>query len=98
MEKDIPPGITTLTFSGQTFRIQTTVPLHIILGLKSQNRIRMAFRAADGSGSGMGSASASSGDDVSIYWVDWATDIYTGPPPEEEWSGILHTESGFTEK
>lgn len=97
MEKDVPVGTTTITFWGQTFRIQTTVPLHVALGVKSPTRIKMSFRVAS-SGAGAMPSSASSGEEVVIYWVDWETNIYLGPPPDEEWSEILLTESGFTEK
>lgn len=93
LEKTLLPGVTTLNYWGQTLRFTTDVPIRVSLLAIGEGRIRLQFSRY---GSLEGGASGTS--DVLIQWENWDNEIYSGPAPDDPWSGILNTESGFTEK
>jgi len=96
MEKKILPGSpVVVTYAGQNLRFSTPTAIVIRLEPLTETQIRLTVRPY---GSAGGAQGASSQNDLIIYWEDFGTNVYTGPPPEEEWTGILLTESGFTEK
>ena len=98
LEKDIIPGITHLSYAGQSFVFETSVLIHVSFVSKGFTFIELKFKTQPAAGSRGGASQASPDDQIAIHWNEWEVDIYTGPPPLEEWEGILHTESGFTEK
>lgn len=98
LEKDLFPGTTSLSYAGQNFVFKTSVPIHVSFVSKGFTLIELKFKVQTAAG-GRGASSNSSPDDqIAIYWNEWGVDVYNGPPPIQEWEGILNTESGFTEK
>jgi hypothetical protein len=95
LDKKLSPGVTDVTYAGQTLRFSTPVPLVIRFEPQTITQIKLTVRAY---GSPAGGAQGVSGGQLSIYWQNWDTDVYSGPPPSADWEGILNTESGFTEK
>lgn len=96
LQKKINPGVTTISYAGQDLRFTTAVPLVVRLEPLSTTRIKLTV-SAYGAPAGGGHAAAPA--DLNIYWENWDSDVYTGPPPtSDDWEGVLNTESGFTEK
>jgi hypothetical protein len=90
----VSPGQTTLHYAGQDLRFTTDVALKIELSAPEPGKIRLTVMAR-----GVPPGSSSANTQIQIYWENWDNEIYEGPPPVgEPWSGILLTESGFTEK
>ncbi|GEM_PF-1628736 len=98
MEKDIYPGTTYVDYAGQTFRFVTSVTLHIKMVPKGASVIQFSFKARHSAGGQGGPGQVSGDSQVNIFWQNWNSGIYEGPPPAEEWMGMLNTESGYTEK
>ncbi|UCG50654.1 MAG: hypothetical protein JSW58_10630 [Candidatus Latescibacterota bacterium] len=94
MQKAIPQGITTVEYAQQTLVFTTSVPLIANFQFISENEIEVRVRTRS-SGQQGGNAP---GNILRIWWEEGDEFIYDGEPPEEEWSGILLTEGGFTEK
>lgn len=93
METAVHPGQTTIHYAGQALKFTTDVALKIHLSAPEPGKVKLVVTARGFAGSGSAPASP-----ILIYWENWDKEIYTGPPPTEPWSGILLTESGFTEK
>lgn len=96
--KTLFPGVTTIEYAGQSLRFETQVPLRVGLSPVSMTEIRLRFSSTR---STAGGAQGVQGEDnVQAIWVDWNSELYSGPAPPTwaEWDGILNTESGFTEK
>ena len=94
LETGVAPGQTTLYYAGQALRFTTDVALKISLSAPEPGKIKLVVKARGVPGGGSAPVST-----IQIYWENWDNEIYAGPPPVgEEWSGILLTESGFTEK
>jgi hypothetical protein len=98
LEKDIFPGVSHVNYAGQNFTFNTPVPLHVSFVTKGFTIIELKFKVYPSAGSRGGASQASPDDQIAIYWNEWSVNVYAGPPPLEEWEGLLHTESGFTEK
>lgn len=98
LEKDLLPGITTISYAGQSFVFETAVPLHVSFVSKGFTLIELKFKVYSTAASRGGALPASPNDQIAIHWNEWNVDVYTGPPPLGVWEGILNTESGFTEK
>jgi len=98
LEKDIFPGVTHLNYAGQHFRFETTVIIHVSLLSLGPTELQMKLKAYPQSGPSGGGQAVSPSDQLTIVWEDWGSDVYNGTPPAKEWTGILDTESGFTEK
>ena len=96
LEKTLMPGVTVIDYADQHLRFTTAVPLQLRLLPLDATHIQLQFRARGIQQPGGGSAPSSQ--TVEIFWEDWNNDIYSGSAPEGWWSGILATESGFTEK
>jgi len=94
VQKIIYPGVTTVEYASETLVFTTSVPL--VAGFKfiSSNEIEVTVRTHTSGRPG----SNAPGNILRIYWQDEDRFIYDGEPPEDEWSGILLTEGGFTEK
>lgn len=94
IETSVPPGVTTLHYAGQDLKFTTDVALKIELSAPEPGKIQLIVKAR-----GVPPGASSANTEVQIYWENWDNEIYAGPPPVgEPWSGILLTESGFTEK
>jgi hypothetical protein len=94
LQKTIYPGITTVEYASQTLVFTTSVTLLAKFQFVSANEIEVSIRTHTG---GRAAANAP-GSMLRIYWQDEDLDIYDGEPPDDEWTGILLTEGGFTEK
>lgn len=94
LEKTILPGTTTISYAGQNLRFTTEVHLRVKLLAISPTQTAISVRVHGGI-----PVNPAPGDDaVEIYWSNFDEDLYSGPPPTEEWGGVLNSESGFTEK
>jgi hypothetical protein len=99
LEKDILPGVTYVTYAGQNFRFETTVVIHVSLIPRDFNLIELRFKSARStSNPSIPAMGVSPNAQISINWENWNSVVYSGSPPPNEWQGLLHTESGFTEK
>jgi hypothetical protein len=94
MQKIIYPGATTVEYASETLVFTTSVPLLAKFHFISANEIEVSVRTHAGGRAGTNAP----GNMLRIYWQDEDRIIYEGEPPEEEWTGILLTEGGFTEK
>jgi len=88
------PGITTILYADETFVFTTTVKLSARFEWIGGNQIRILVRTTTTPREGMQLAP---GQALRIYWEDEDEVLYDGTPPTE-WSGIVLTEGGFTEK
>lgn len=95
MVKKIPAGTTVVQYYGQALRFTTQDPLRLQFDPLSPETFRLTVRVMGG-GSGPGAGY----NVLDIFWTDFGTTVYNGPPPpsNEPWQGVLNTESGFTEK
>lgn len=96
IEKKIPPGVTTISYGGQSLRF--TAPITIVIKLEPVTLTQIKLSVwAYGSGSG---AQTAQGPNLDIYWINFSNTIYSGPTPPDSapWQGLLDTESGYTEK
>ena len=94
LQKIIYPGATTVEYAGETLVFTTSVALVANFHFISVNEIEVIVRTHSG---GRATTNAP-GNMLRIYWQDEDRFIYDGEPPEDEWTGILLTEGGFTEK
>jgi len=88
------PGVTSVLYAGETFVFTTTVKLSAKFEWIGGNQIRIQVRTSSTPRQGMELAP---GQALRIYWEDEDETLYDGTPPSE-WSGIVLTEGGFTEK
>ena len=90
VEKIAPGGnTTTLTYAGQTFRVNATAALKLRFEMLSPTEIRIYLSTTDGS----------STTKCSVYWVDFQKYIFTGVVPiDPPWQGDLDTEGGFVDR
>ncbi len=93
LETGVPAGQTTLHYAGQALKFTTDVALKISLSAPEPGKVKLVVKAR-----GVPAGGSSSNTKVEIFWENWNNEIYAGPPPADAWSGILLTESGFTEK
>ena len=94
MQKIIYPGVTTVEYASETLVFTTSVALVAKFQFVSPNEIEVTVRTHS---SGRAGTSAP-GNMLRIYWQEEDLWLYDGEPPEDEWTGILQTEGGFTEK
>jgi hypothetical protein len=98
VQKYIPKGTTQVDYAGESFLFVTTVPLQVTFAPAGENKIRLTFRTV-APARGVGGPKISLYENyVQVHWIEWNTDVFSGEPPEGAWSGILDTESGYTEK
>ncbi|MBI4720485.1 MAG: hypothetical protein HY770_04565 [Chitinivibrionia bacterium] len=98
LERDIYPGVTNISYAGQSFRFETTVTIHVSLIPRGANLIELRFKVHQGTTTRTPVMAASPNMQIEIDWVNWNNTIFSGTPPPDGWEGLLHTESGFTEK
>ena len=89
------PGVTDVLYAGQTFVITSPVKLSIKFETISWTEIKITIKAGP---SHRTNVSAAPGQTLRIYWEEGDEVIFEGDPPSEEWTGIVLTEGGFTEK
>jgi hypothetical protein len=94
LQKVIYPGVTTVEYASETLVFTTSVALFAKFQCVSENEIEVTVRSHS---SGRAVTNAP-GNMLRIYWQEEDRLIYDGEPPEDEWTGILQTEGGFTEK
>jgi hypothetical protein len=94
VEKKVQVGTSVVHYAGQSLRFTTPVALIVKLSPVSATEFRLVVSEYGANGPSAGYLV------VEIYWEDFGSDVYTGPPPPESepWDGVLNTESGFTEK
>jgi hypothetical protein len=89
LEKTATGGTTTLTYAGQTFKVNTSAAVRIRFEMVDDTHIQITMASDDGYTSGK----------VSIYWVDFQKYIYLGTIPiDPAWQGTLNTEGGFVDR
>ena len=94
MVKKIPAGTASVQYFGQTLRFTTAERLRLEFSATSTTEFRLTVRPLQNSGPSAGY------NVLEIYWTNFGTTPYDGPAPSssEPWTGVLNTESGFTEK
>jgi hypothetical protein len=81
-------GAFTVEYAGQHFRVNSTIPVTVRFEFVTSTTVKLKFISQSGA-SGR----------VSIYWVEFDKNIYTGPiPTSEPWEGTLNTEGGFVDR
>jgi len=86
----------TINYAGQVLRFASPIGLAVRLEPYNEINIKITIRpVADGSG---GPQTVINEDPLHIYWENFGTDVYLAEPPSAVWTGIMYTESGFTEK
>jgi hypothetical protein len=88
------PGVTRVSYVGETFVFTTTVKLSAKFEVLSDNQIQIKVKTVL---SAREMASLAPGEMLRIYWEDGDQTLFEGTPPEE-WIGIVLTEGGLTEK
>lgn len=96
LEKKLSPGVHTISYAGQQLRFDSPVALLVRFEPLSTTQIKLLVNAYGAPAAG--GPQGSSGTDVTIFWENFQSEVYSGPPPTSDWLGILNTESGFTEK
>jgi hypothetical protein len=82
-------GYTTMTYDGQTFRVNASAVVKIRFEMVGTSSIKISLVSDDGASPGR----------VSIYWVNFQKYIYLGQIPlSEPWEGTLDTEGGFVDR
>lgn len=89
------PGVTSIDYAGQTFVITTPVKLSAKFETISWTEIRITVKTGPSHRSGV---SPAPGQTLQIYWEEGDEILFEGDPPADEWTGIVLTEGGFTEK
>ncbi len=89
------PGVTRVMYANQTFVITTTVKLTARFECVNFDQIQIKVRTNLTPREGMALAP---GQMLRIYWQDGDETIYDGMPPDGEWTGLVQTEGGLTEK
>ena len=89
------PGVMDVDYAEQTFVITSPVKLSIKFETISWTEIRITIKTGPSHRMGV---SAAPGQTLKIYWEEGDEVIFEGDPPSEEWTGIVLTEGGFTEK
>jgi hypothetical protein len=92
----IYPGVTSINYAGQTFEFTTTVTLYARFAATISGEIQITVKTAPSHRHG--GAAAPSVAQLRIYWLEGDEVLYEGEPPSEEWTGVVLTEGGFTEK
>lgn len=97
LETKVRVGETTVDYAGQSFRFTTSVPLFVRFDSISSSQIQYKVKVQ--AGYPIPSAPAGTVENsVEIYWVNSATDIYSGGAPSGTLEGILNTEGGFVDR
>ena len=95
LDKKLTPGVHTISYAGQQLRFTTPVSLIVRFEPVSMVEIKLTVRGYGVPSGAQGAAGAA----LNIFWENYYDDVYNGPPPmDDDWEGILNTESGFTEK
>ena len=89
------PGVTRVLYAGQTFRFTTTERLSVRFEPVGMSEIQIRVKPTVTSRQTM---SLTSGTTLQIYWEEGDETLYDGTPPDGEWSGLVLTEGGLTEK
>jgi hypothetical protein len=88
------PGTKTVYYAGNAFTFTTTVKLSARFEWFSPNIIQIRVRTHVGS---MGTDSPTQ-QVLRIYWEEGDEVVYDDVPPSGEWTGLVLTEGGLTEK
>jgi len=92
-EAVFPPSAR-LMYAGESFVFNTTVKLSVTFEFRLPNEIHLKVRV----GVPLQTLSSTVVQNVQIYWEEGNEDLYNGIPPEGEWTGVILTEGGMTEK
>ncbi len=82
-------GTFSVEYANQHFRITSTVSVKVRFEQIAPDQVKLTFYSEN-----------SSAGKVSVYWVEFAKTIYSGPVPAayEPWEGTLNTEGGFVDR
>ena len=89
------PGVTKLRYAGETFVVTTTVKLSVTFEVGYPSGIKIKVRTSPALQDKMAPAGA---DVLRIYWEGGDETLYDGTTPDGEWTGLVLTEGGLTEK
>ncbi len=95
LERNVSPGVTTITYSNQTLVFTTAVPLRIKLRVTSPGHIELQFKAQETRKTGRGQTSAPG--QTIVFWDQAGDDIFNDAAGGS-WVTIPLTEGGWTEK
>ncbi|NIM19256.1 MAG: hypothetical protein GTO51_02645 [Candidatus Latescibacteria bacterium] len=98
MEKFILPGTTHVSYAGQNFIFTTSTSLQVTFMATDINKIRITVKVRLARGEFRDVIPNAGGSELQILWVNWNSELYSGEPPDDPWTVILDTESGYTEK
>jgi hypothetical protein len=88
------PGVTNVPYAGETFVFTTSVKLSAKFEWIGGNQIRIHVKTGPAPS---GEMALAPGQTLRICWEGHDECLYDGTPPPE-WTGIVETEGGFTEK
>ncbi|MCZ6766002.1 MAG: hypothetical protein O7D32_03635 [bacterium] len=94
LKKKLAPGVTTVSYGGETLTFTTTVFLQIefrMIGSVNAPIIEIKAAVLPGNGGPQGT----SGTVIQIYWEDQGEELYSG---SSNWTGEIPGEGGWTEK
>lgn len=97
LKKKLAPGVTSVTYGGETVTFTTAVFLQVefrMTGSINAPIIEIKATALLGQGGPQGT----SGTDVEIFWEDQGEELYSGSAPTVTWTGEIQGEGGWTEK
>ena len=98
MFKKLAPGTHVVQYAGQSLRFITPVAISVrFTPLSDITTFKLTVAIYPTQSPPPAAASQL---DLQIHWLDWGSIVYTGSVPgtSEPFTGILWTESGFTEK
>jgi len=97
VEKKIPAGVTVVKYGGQSLRF--TTPVALIANFEPVSAVNFRLTVHE-YGTPSGPSASSPGLEFELVWEDFQKEVYSGPPPppDDPFSEIFLSESGFTEK
>lgn len=93
------PGVTTLTYAGETLTFTTAVALQVKFRMPAAGQVEVMFRQHPNWAAWPAPPGAAPpAEELNIFWDDFGEDVFDGDAPDPDWGGIVLTEGGWTEK
>ena len=97
LEKKINPGISSVSYMGQTIRFVTPAALLVKCDPEDTTHFRMSVSLYPGTP--VPNSVGSNAENLNIYWTNYSTEVYNGGVPMgEPWTGSFNTEGGFVDR